>query len=270
MQKDIHFYLTYLLSIKAGISPEKAEQIAWANQYTDDLTDAQLHGIQTQSAILGNWKERQIQLSVLVPFHFIPGSNPNHPWVTTRNNSHARELVKLSSDNRFQLGIALHGLQDTFSHEGFSGWREDVNSCFPWYYIESAIPNVGHAEMRVVPDVVNYVWTDPRSGKKIDNKKRTLRAAEVTYDFLTHHSNHTSNQDVWQNLRSDLQKAFKIKSYDDRKQRLRDLSGKREIHYHHVNSRLEKIHEKDFIMAASSHLASAMNLFESLPWGTQS
>ena len=75
MQKDFHFYLTYVLSRKVGISVKDAEKIAWANQYTDDLTEADLHGIQTQSAILGNWADRQIQLSVLVPFHFIPGAD---------------------------------------------------------------------------------------------------------------------------------------------------------------------------------------------------
>jgi len=268
MQKDVHFYLTYLLSIKAEISHDNAEKIAWANQYTDDLTDADLHGIQTQSSILGNWEDRQVQLSVLVPFHFIPGSNQDYPWVTTRNNANARKLVTLASKNLFQLGIALHGLQDTFSHEGFSGWREEVNSCFPWYYVKSAIPNVGHAEMRVVPDVVNYVWTDPRSGKKIDNKKRTMSAAKATYDFLTKLFNPTIDQELWQNLKGDLQEVFRTESYDSRKQRLRDLSGKPTISYEEVNLRLKQVYERDFIVAASSHLASAMNLFKSLPWGT--
>ena len=176
MQKDVHFYLTYLLAVKVGVEDEDAEKIAWADQYTDDLTEADLYGIQTQSAILGNWSDRQIQLSVLVPFHFIPGEDPEHPWVTTRNCIRARKLVMVAwkAGDLLQLGIALHGLQDTFSHEGFSGWQEEVNSCFPWYYIESALPNVGHAELRVIPDVVNYVWTDPRDGRRIDNKELSL------------------------------------------------------------------------------------------------
>jgi hypothetical protein len=268
MQKDVHFYLTYLLSINVEIPHDDAEKIAWANQYTDDLTEAELHGIQTQSSILGNWADRQVQLSVLAPFHFIPGSDPNHPWVTTRNNARARKLVTLGSKNLFQLGIAFHGLQDTFSHEGFSGWREDINSCFPWYYIDSAIPNVGHAEMRVVPDVVNYVWTDPRSGKKIDNKRRAISAAKATYDFLTKFFNPNIDQEVWQNLKGELQQAFRIESYDGRKQRLRNLSGESAISYNEVSERLKQVHEKDFIMAASSHLSSAMNLFKSLALGT--
>jgi hypothetical protein len=172
MQKDVHFYLTYLLAVRAGLSQKSAKLIAWADQHTDDLTEAELHGIQTQSAVLGNWHQRQVQLSVLVPFHFIPGDAPDHPWVTTSDSGHARTLVMDASEDLLQLGIALHAHQDTFSHQGFSGWQEDINACFPWYFIESALPNVGHAEMRVVPDVVNYVWTDPRTGERIDNKKR--------------------------------------------------------------------------------------------------
>jgi len=58
MQKDVHFYLTYLLAVKVGVEDEEAEKIAWADQYTDDLTEADLYGIQTQSAILGNWTGR--------------------------------------------------------------------------------------------------------------------------------------------------------------------------------------------------------------------
>ena len=73
MQKDIHFYLTYLLCVRVGVSRKNAEKIAWANQYTDELTESKVYGIQTQSDEFGNWKDEQIQHSVLVPFHFIPG-----------------------------------------------------------------------------------------------------------------------------------------------------------------------------------------------------
>ena len=157
-------------------------------------------------------------------FHFIPGSDANHQWVTTRNNARARKLVMLASNDLLQLGIALHGLQDTFSHEGFSGWREDINSCYDWYYVKSVIPNVGHAELRVIPDVVNYVWTDPRSGNKIDNKRRTMSATKATYDFLKKFFNPNTDQTTWKNLQEELQKAFKIESYDKRKQKFCDLS----------------------------------------------
>ena len=267
MQKDVHFYLTYALAMKIGIPPDSAEKIAWADQYTDDLTKADLYGIQTQSDILGNWGDRQVQLSVLIPFHFIPGSDSNHPWMTTRNSKRARRLVNLAKNNLFQLGIALHGLQDTFSHEGFSGWEEEFNSCFnKWYYIKSVIPDVGHAELRVTPDVANYVWTDPRNGRKIDNKIRTMSAAKATYDFLVKFFNPGIEPDVWQNLRKELIWIFRLKSYDKRIDNICILSGNDQIHYKDVNERLEDAHKSDFIQAASNHLSAAMELFSDLPW----
>jgi hypothetical protein len=266
MQKDVHFYLTYTLCMKIGIPSDDAEKIAWANQYTDDLTKADLHGIQTQSDIVGNWGERQVQLSVLVPFHFIPGSDSNHPWMTTRDNYRARRLVNVASKNLFQLGIALHGLQDTFSHERFSGWQEDFNSCFPWYYVQSTIPNVGPAELRVIPDVVNYVWTDPRNGKRIDNKARTMSATKTTYDFLTKFFNPNIDPTVWQKLTQELKRISAIDSYDQRIDNLCVLSGHSQIHYDQVNRKLEEHHKSDFVQAASNHLAETMKLLRDLPW----
>lgn len=267
MQKDVHFYLTYALSRKAGIPAKDSKVIAWANQYTDELTKADLYGIQTQSKVLGNWDDRQVQLSVLVPFHFIPGNNQTHPWKTTRNNGRARNLVgsALSNKNPLQFGIALHGLQDTFSHEGFSGWREDLNACYQWYYIESVIPNVGHAELRVTPDVVHYVWTDPRDGRRIDNKVRALSAAKATYDFLVRYSDSGIAPVKWQKLKAPLQRMFKLKSYDKRVTALCKFSTDNKIHYKAVDKQLEKTRKTDFVKAASNHLAVAIDLFRDLP-----
>ena len=66
-----------------------------------------------------------------------------------------------------------------------------MNSCYPWYYIKSGLPNIGHAEMTVTPDIVNVVWTDPRDGNVVDNKKRALAAAKGTFDFLVKYSGKT-------------------------------------------------------------------------------
>lgn len=267
MQKDVHFYLTYALCRIVGIAKGDARKIAWANQYTDDLTDPELHEIQTQCSLLDHWGDRQIQLSVLVPFHFIPGSDSTHPWMTTRNSDRAHALVNAGaiSGDLLQLGIALHGLQDTFSHETFSGWQEDLNSCFPWYYVTSTIPNVGHAEMRTIPDVVNYVWTDPRSGKRIDNKQRTMAAAKATFDVLVQHFAGSSNGVAWGDVKRQLQPIFRLDSYDDRKQRLRDLSGDSNIQYDEVKQRHEAAYKPQFVDAANAHLAEAVRSFRGLP-----
>jgi hypothetical protein len=265
MQKDVHFYLTYLLARKVGVPDPDAEKIAWADQYTDDLTKPNLYEIQTQSDILGNWAERQIQLSVLIPFHFLPGDDPQHPWMTTRNSLRAQSLVEAAREDLFQLGIALHVFQDTFSHETFSGWKEDLNACFPWYQVEAAIPNVGHAELRAIPDVVNYVWTDPRSGKQVDNKERTLAAAEATFDYLSKFFNPGLNPSVWQTLEPKLKRLNKL-GYDKRIDEFCALSGRSDIDYKEVNARLEGDDKADFIKAASKHLSETMKLLQNLPW----
>jgi hypothetical protein len=265
MQKDIHFYLTYTLAMKVGIPPADAETIAWADQYTDDLTKPDLYEIQTQSDILGNWAERQIQVSVLIPFHFLPGDDAGHPWMTTRNNPRARNLVEAAKGDPLQLGIALHAFQDTFSHESFSGWNEDLNACFPWYQLEAALPNVGHAELRVIPDVVNYVWTDPRNGKQIDNKVRAMVAAKETFDFLVKFFNPSVDPAVWSALEPKLKRIFKLE-YDKRIDDLCVLSGNNTIDYKEVSPRLERAHKREFVQVASNHLAEAIKLFQDLPW----
>jgi len=267
MQKDIHFYLTYALAMKIGMPAAKAEKVAWADQYTDDLTAADLHGIQTQSDVIGNWDERHVQLSVLVPFHFVPGSDATHPWMTTRDSERARKLVDIASQKGLiRLGIALHAYQDTFSHEKFSGWREDLNSCYPWYYVKSGLPNVGHAEMRVIPDVVNYVWTDPRDGEKIDNKKRTMNCARGTYDHLKALFDPNGAGAAWGKIKPELQRIFKLDSYDERIDELCRFSGNAEIDYKNVTRKFSKKHRPAFVKAASGHLADSIELFSDLPW----
>lgn len=244
MQKDFHYYLTYALAHSLGI--KDAEKIAWADQYTDDLTKADLYGIQTQSTTLGNWSDRQIQLSVLVPFHFIPGES----WLVTANNKLSRILTETAA-NPFEFGVALHGLQDTFSHQGFSGWQEKANACWPWYYIQSPIPNIGHAEMGPIPDIINAVWTDPRSGEKIDNKIRAMRAAQATCEFLIQYSDAHND---WPAIHETLEPIFKM-SYDDRKRELINLADT--PRYKEV-----KTYKKDFIEAARKHLANFFLLLE--------
>lgn len=266
MQKDIHFYTTYALARKAGVAAAIAEKIAWADQYTDDLKDAKLHGIQTQSGLLDNWGDRQIQLSVLVPFHFIPGSSKKYPWMTTAGSKRAAGLATSAlKAGPIRLGIALHVLQDTFSHQGFSGWREELNSCYSWYYVESRIPNVGHAELLVAPDIANNVWTDPRNGSQVDNKPRALAAAKATFAFLVKSSGKQVASSVWQGLQRELQSAFKMTSYDKRIDKLCALSGNSKIDYAKVDKRLAKKHGADFVEAASNHLAAVMESLSGLP-----
>jgi hypothetical protein len=156
------------------------------DEYTDDLTDADLYGIQTQCNKVGNWFESQIQLSVLVPFHFIPADDPEWQWKTTEDGSRAREVMAaaVATGDPNRIGIALHAYQDTFSHQGFSGWLEERNACYPWFDLSSALPDVGHTEMMTTPGMIDQVWTDPRTKQRVDNGKRAIRAAKATFGVL--------------------------------------------------------------------------------------
>lgn len=269
MQKDIHFYGTYALARKLGIPKAKAEQIAWADQRVDEVTEAELHGIQTQTATTGNWGDRQIQFSVHAPFHFLPGDDATHRWMVTENSKNAQRLVKQAlgvGDIRF--GVSIHVLQDTFSHQNFSGWREELNSCYPWYYVVSSLPNVGHAEMRVIPDVTHYIWTDPRSGEEIKNWQRALRCSKATLEVLAMHPDAEKSdrvKNVWKDCKDALKQIFTIKNYDERKQALVHFSGNNALDYDKVAQTLEKKYEKQFIEAASTHLGEAIQLFAGLP-----
>lgn len=268
MQKDFHFYVTYALARKAGIKPQVAKKIAWANQFTDELTKADLYEVQTQCKKLGNWGDRQIQLSVLIPFHFIPGGTPKSkwPWVTTENNKRAQGLVEaaLKSQSTMSTGIALHGLQDTFSHQGFSGWEEENNSCYPWYYLESGLPNVGHTEMLVVPDMVDREWTDPRTNKLIHNQQRAIRAAEETFKVLANYCGLANQKTAWISLRPRLEAIFKNHNYDKRKLKLLALSGNPKFRYNKITASMEKRWKTDFVQSATQHLAEAIRLFSDL------
>lgn len=264
MQKDVHFYLTYALASRAGLTPDDAAKIAWANQHTDDLTKAELYGIQTQSAVLGNWSDRQIQRSVLVPFHFLPGDDIGHPWSVTPNSSRARDLIRAALPDVFQFGIALHTLQDTFSHQGFTGWDEKFNACFPWYYIQSGIPNIGHAEMQATPDIANASWYDPRSGRLINNTERVLDCAWRTWLELLRWPNHCK-EESWSAVEMQLETILQLNSYDERKAELRKLSGDEEIRCSALNEKFQSVHGQDFIRAAGRHLAASMELMADLP-----
>jgi hypothetical protein len=265
MQKDAHFYLTYALARKVGIADEAAERIAWADQFTDELTEGDIHGIQTQSALLGNWGYPQIQMSVLVPFHFVPGDDPGHLWKTTADSRNANALVDAAatSGNELRLGIALHACQDTFSHQGFSGWREELNSCYPWYAPISSLPNVGHAEMQATPDIISAVWTDPRTDQRIDNRARAMLAAAGTYRRLESWHRPTLPLAKWEDLEPQLKRIFDVDPYDRRKDELARWSGAPQTTYSKLAIDLMAKAKEEFIAAAAAHLAKAIELF---PW----
>ncbi|MHC4517742.1 MAG: DUF6765 family protein [Planctomycetota bacterium] len=267
MQKDFHFYVTYALARKAGYRATDATTIAWADEYTDRQTSEDIYEVQTQCQKVARWDDPQIQFTVLVPFHFVPGDDADWPWKTTPNSPRMQKLVEAAeaSQDLCCLGIALHALQDTFSHQGFSGWREKKNSCYPWYYLKSLAPNVGHTEMLAVPDMVDRVWHDPRTNERVNNRTRALAAAKATFESLLRARGNGANAARWADLKQALRAIFALEDYDDRKRRLRELSGNRNIDYKKTNEGMGKETKAAFIGAASAHLSATVSTFEGLP-----
>ena len=267
MQKDVHYYLTHALALKAGLTKPKAKMIAWANQFTDDLTEPEVYEIQTQCGIAGDWYDMKTQFSVLIPFHFMPGTDLKWPWKTTENCPRAINTADLAlqSKDLLQIGIALHTLQDTFSHQNFSGWREDRNSCYPWYHMTSIAPNVGHTEMRHKPDDASLKWKDPRTNKQVNNPARVKRAAKATFQYLCKYANTTNANQLWQQIAPLLDAALKEKDYDDRKKKFNAITGVNAPRYKKITDKMEDQHKEAFITAATKHLAAALKSMDGLP-----
>jgi len=263
-QKDIHYYATSALAVKAGFSRDDAQLIAWSNQYTDELTKAELHGIRTQCGKLDDWYDRTVQSDVLVPFHFLPGDKPEiHKWMVTPNCKLARKIISeaVKSTNLIRLGIALHSLQDTFTHQNFTGWQEKFNACYWFSILPIPLPNVGHTDMGIMPDIVSAEWTDPRNNRKVYNISRGKRSLEQTYKWLCE-TNKSSYDPVWlaEELRDFWRKRtpkglMQKRTYDERKKWLIDWTDGKIKRFNDITDNMQFIFKDGFYEAARTQLS---------------
>lgn len=218
MQKDFHYYLIYALSKDAGYTEQESETIAYASQYVDDCNENQkikeftfdnhvhvngqiYRGIITQTASLKTFTD-ELQSYVLIPFHFLPGDETNftkrkdkkvnrYSTIPADKSVIAKKILEdaLESDDLYRIGVALHAIVDTWSHQNFSGMHDDWNSVYPWYSPYSIAPNIGHAEVGQQPDTISDDWTDKRKKKnrKINNQPRALEAVKFVFKTLLKH-----------------------------------------------------------------------------------
>jgi hypothetical protein len=152
MQKDMHFYGVYALARAAGIKDKTARTIAYASQFVDDSIDDDSVVLSNKKAILPTMTSHKPldyknaipgdQWKVWVPFHFLPGNEPNtgdfvKRMVCRKNSKPAHKMIEdvLKAKNKkywpHLIGIAAHVYADTFSHFGFVGfsnpWNKAVN-----------------------------------------------------------------------------------------------------------------------------------------------
>lgn len=248
MEKDFHYYLTYSLVKTTGY--ENADIIAYASQFVDDNNEG-LYSIDEQRAVFpeklpiksGGYYypimtqslspkslNLYVQKYVYIPFHFLPGDNTveikgkRNSLNTTPNSENAKTLLKsaLKSNNPYRIGIALHTYADTWSHQNFTGCREDWNSVYPWYNVfKSIAPNIGHAEAGHAPDVISDSWTDHRLGEKIHNQKRAFEATGEIYKTLR---NNSRKGPRWSEIKKSFKRIIVTSGYEERIEKIKDFS----------------------------------------------
>ncbi|WP_031481817.1 DUF6765 family protein [Maridesulfovibrio frigidus] len=146
MQKDMHYYGTYVMARAAGITQKRAQIIASAAQFVDDNATKKSVNFEDGGALHSrasahhamNIKnlDRDDQRFIWVPFHFLPGNEGEsftEKLVCTKNSDLAKEMTRNHREQHKEdfsdelMGVAAHVYADTFSHYGFSGVSSELN-----------------------------------------------------------------------------------------------------------------------------------------------
>ncbi|WP_306465774.1 MULTISPECIES: DUF6765 family protein [Spirulina sp. CCY15215] len=198
MDIEFHYYMTYSIATRAGFSPLEARILAYSSQYVDNNSTVFKidegknseyfnHITQTFNIL----KSKNELLKIYPVFHFIPGDpfavsarrkdGQRHFLNTTPNSISANRIIDdaLASKNLYRIGIASHGYVDTWAHQNFVGYYDEFNAVKGM--LRSALPHVGHADVKRYPDWPALIWHDYRlisPHDKVNNKLRFLDAAK--------------------------------------------------------------------------------------------
>jgi hypothetical protein len=206
MDIEFHYYITWLIAVRAGFSPQEARTLAWSSQYTDDNNTiydidislpTEYHNYISQT--MNIFKPQRKRLRIYSLFHFIPGApsaltarrkdGTMHRLNTTPDSLNARLVMKaaLDTDNLYRIGIACHAYADTWAHQNFTGYLNHFNAMSGM--IETAFPNIGHVDALAKPDRIALKWNDDRLVKNsIDNNERFLEAAVCMFRRLARYA----------------------------------------------------------------------------------
>jgi hypothetical protein len=199
---DVHFYMTYYIAAKIGLrdipytkNASQAYAIAWADQFTD------VHPKTGPEAWRFLTPIQQRMFHFVVPSDtpldrmlYIIGGGVLNPFIqpgpvrqaVIRNSPWARGNVRdaISEEDPLQLGIALHGYQDSWSHEKY-------------------MIGLGHAQAGYGGHEPDYPWADPQKAEEM---------AKATYDMLSeYYCQKTGEQPKtsWANIREKIVPLFK-------------------------------------------------------------
>lgn len=234
MNVEFHYYITYLVAVRAGFSTADAGVLAYSAQYVDDNdTQYKIRAPKRfQRRFVGRYFRNRISqtMNILKPhkdklkiyplFHFIPGDaharsakrsdGLKSAFNTTPNSPNANRIldVALGTKNIYAMGIAIHAYVDTWAHQNFVGYKDDFNIIPAWYRVDSMA--IGHAHALKNPDRVGMVWRDFRLAMpEVDNNLRFQSAAVGLYLKLRRIRG--SNEDAEgaiESLKADLKQAM--------------------------------------------------------------
>jgi len=241
MNIEFHYYITYLIALKAGFSHDKAYKIAYSSQFVDDnqkqveVLDLRMRTVYrstpTQIEILSIGKRRD---EILQSHHFLPGDDVERPQITTPNCQLANTMLEmaLEEDNPYLIGIASHAYVDTWAHQNFAGRKDEVNG-MPGLDC-AIIPNIGHADALDDPDSLDAQWHDKRPSHKkmIKNSDRFLDAAAHLCTHY-HKSLHPNKSPDYKDLLTSLTDIFSKHRAFHRFNR-NAMMQRRKKHYNHL------------------------------------
>jgi hypothetical protein len=213
MQKDCHYYTVLALALACGFKKKDAWTVAYASQFVDDAKINQLvfrkapDGIEFDSknppalinmATCHSYSRlKTFNLAAMInntcAFHMVPGcQGDSFAWqmVCQPYGPILEHIVEkaLAEDNLVKLGMVLHPLADSYSHEGFSGLLSKPNDIqglvtrrhpfqldqlLPWLVVKGwrrfnrkrfdtlcdyVVPAYGHAQALNYPDISHLQW----------------------------------------------------------------------------------------------------------------
>lgn len=208
MDIEFHYYITYLVAARAGYSPRDAETIAYASQYTDDNdiifeidAKSKEHYSNYISQTINIFNPRLRLLRIYPLFHFIPGDPMTdsarrkdgklHYLNTTADSQGARDVLAaaLDSNNLYRIGIACHAYADTWAHQNFVGYFDEMN-VLKGVLQRTKSARIGHAGAGHWPDRTAAVWEDCRlvtPHARRENKALFLQAVGRLFVHLRRH-----------------------------------------------------------------------------------
>lgn len=228
MRKNMHYYSIYYLCLAAGLEPEKAYMIAYSSQQVDDAKWGRRTKLVFKDGSAGDFEPVRtahngfesmgdlVQWKVYYPFHFLPGlsGSSTEEMAVTRQGKQGKLFSTVlneavQSDNWFRIGICLHVLADTYSHDGFSGLWSRCNNIAAISFVPfkkgafaalinkakwalargifNLAPAVGHGRAGSMPDTTHLNWSYRSYDGKfplIANKPKFIKGMLELYQEL--------------------------------------------------------------------------------------